>query len=211
MPDTDVSYIDCLLDARGRMGALWCALEFACINPADLKLWCHKRARYVLPTLELVTFIRGVINGRDALEIGSGNGDLGYMLGIRETDSYIQQKRSDLWARMGQVPTNPPAEVVMCDAMRAVYAYRPQVVVGSWITRKFETGIDVEGVDLQASAFGVREEELLERVETYIHVGNEAIHGKKTLLRKPHETVRVPGHLSRHADQNLNVVYIWNR
>ena len=47
--------------------------------------------------------------------------------------------------------------------------------------------------------------------ETYVHVGNHAVHGDKRMLRKPHVRYVLPklGIMSRAADQNQNVIYVW--
>jgi hypothetical protein len=194
------------------MTALHWAWDFAHISPDRLKVWCHKTARYVVPTFELVSCLRHHIGGRSAIEIGSGNSDLGWLMGIPETDSYVQQSPELLaWYRArGQVPTNPRPEVDRLDAMSAIAKYRPQVVVAAWFTRKFEVGKDVEG-KAEASIFGEREEKILEQVETYIHVGNRRVHSQKTLLKKRHEEIELPGHFSRTDDQRTNVIWIWNR
>lgn len=207
-----VNHIDHeVLDEHGRLRALFPAATFQDLHPVALRVWCHQRARYAIPTLELVSWLRARIAGREALEIGAGNGDLGYLAGIRETDSAIQQLDAKAFFLLsGQPPTNPPPTVRRIDALEAVCKFRPRVVVAAWFTRKFEVGKDREG-HAQASMFGVREEEILEQVETYIHIGNENIHSQKTILKLPHETIKFPGLLSRTADQGTNVIYVWER
>jgi hypothetical protein len=211
MQSVPVNHLDrALLDGDGRMRALFPAETFLGFEPDHLKLWCHLRARYGLPTLELVQWLRDKIGGRDALEIGAGNGDLGYLAGIRETDSYVQQtpELRAYFRITGQPSTCPARTVVKLDALAAIKKYRPRVVVASWFTRKFEIGKDVEG-RAQASIYGVREEEILANAETYIHIGHEAQHGGKTLLALPHKAIRFPGLLSRSAQQDGNVIYVW--
>ncbi len=68
---------------------------------------------------------------------------------------------------------------------------------------------DREGT-AQASVYGVDEVALLSRVQTYIHIGHVAQHGRKRLLAHTHEAVHLDGLLSRAADQAGNVIYIWN-
>lgn len=200
-----------VLDENGRLRAAYPAATFTAFPPAQLRLWCHLRARYALPTLELIKWLRNRIAGRSALEIGAGNADLGYLLGIRETDSGIQQGDAKAFFLLsGQPPTNPPPTVRRMDALDAIDKFRPQVVVAAWFTRKFIPGQDREG-QAQGSIFGVRDEDIIDRVETYIHIGNEKIHGQKTALRLPHETIKLPGLLSRTSDQATNVIYVWDR
>lgn len=201
-----VEYLDPMLtDDAGRLRAAFPASVFTALPPSHLKLWCHLRARYVLPTLELVTWLRARIAGRSALEIAAGNADLGYLAGIRETDSGVQQTlECRAYFRItGQPPTNPPPSVRRMDALAAIDKFKPKVVVAGWFTRKFEVGKDVKG-QAQASVYGVREEEILERVETYIHA-------QKTILKIPHETIKFPGLLSRSDDAGTNIVQVWDR
>src|ERR1700730_3374933 len=55
-----------------------------------LQAWCVLRARYQLVTRELVQWLSDRIAGRPALEIGAGMGDLGWHLGIPQTDLGLQ-------------------------------------------------------------------------------------------------------------------------
>src|SRR5579862_6244328 len=57
----------------------------------SFRYFCHQYARYGIPTVELIEFLKKEIGDRDAIEIGAGCGDLGYHLGIRMTDSKIQE------------------------------------------------------------------------------------------------------------------------
>ncbi len=209
-------YLDEVLldpDTR-RLRALFTATQLAAVPVNHLRLWCFRHARYVLPTRELVTWLRARIGGRNAIEIASGNGDLGWLLGIRETDSFVQQEAEHAYHWQGQPRTRPPATVEKLDALAAVRKYDPQVVVGAWFTRKFELERgDIPG-RAQASMFGEREERIFDHksVETYIHVGNLRSHGEKTLLKKRHEAIRLAGHLSRVADEpGTNVIYVWDK
>lgn len=213
LQNVETDYIDrILLDEHGRLRALFAASVFAALPPGHLRVWCHQRARYGLPTMELVQWLRDRIAGREVIEIGSGNGDLGYLAGIRETDSYIQQtpELRLYYGLTGQPPTNPPATVRKIDALQAIAKFKPRVVVASWFTRKFEAGQDREG-EAQANIYGVREEEIVAQVETYIHIGQESVHAQKTIRALPHETIKLSGLLSRTADQGTNMIQVWER
>ncbi|HEY3283412.1 MAG TPA: hypothetical protein VGN26_14180 [Armatimonadota bacterium] len=50
---------------------------------------------YQFPTRELVLWLQELIRGRRAIEIGAGNGWLGWHLGIPMTDSYQQSEHPD--------------------------------------------------------------------------------------------------------------------
>lgn len=212
LPNAATEYLDpLLLDEEHRLRALLPAAEFLKIEPLHLKLWCHRHARYGLPTAELVDWLHHRIAGRSAIEIGAGNGDLGYLAGIHSTDSFVQQGEAlPFYLASGQAPTAPGKDVEQLDALDAIATHRPQVVVAAWFTRKFEIGKDQEGV-AQASVYGAREEKIFERVQTYIHIGHITQHSRKTLLRKRHEEVRFPGLLSRHFEHDGNVIYIWDK
>ncbi len=174
----------------------------------DFRTFCHFNGRYGIPTVELVEFIKKVIDGRDAIEIGSGAGDLGYHLGIRMTDSKIQQDPCVAlqYQAMGQPVIKYPDDVEKIDALYAVKKYRPKVVVSSWITpyspkqRKYNT-----------SPHGVREPEILARVSTLIIVGNLDIHGDKPILKSPHRKLSYPWIVSRAKNPENNRIFIWTR
>jgi hypothetical protein len=91
-----------------------------------LMLWCVKSARYTIPTIELIDFLKARIGNRKAIEIGSGNNDLGWYLGIPQTDSYIQQTEAmkTLYSALGQVPTSPKPDVEKLDAIAAIKKYQ---------------------------------------------------------------------------------------
>jgi hypothetical protein len=59
--------------------------------------------------------------------------------------------------------------------------------------------------------YGVEESVLLENCETYIHIGNEASHTDKRILKLPHETHRFPWLISRASDPSKNVIYVWRK
>lgn len=188
------------------------ASEFLSVPREHLLLFMALTARYVLPTQELIAFLGDQIAGRSALEIGSGNADIYYHLRIRGTDSYIQQS---LEVKMyyehlaKQTPTNPPYDVECLTGEEAVSKYRPQVVIGCYITRKYIEGKD--GVGSQASVYGVKEENILASpsVQTYVHVGNDNTHGTKHICKRPHEVIRLPGLVTRAAEPDKNAIYIW--
>lgn len=207
----DVSYLDeRWLDENGRIRLLP-AEEFRSVPLDHLRIWCHKHARYGIPTLELVEWLREQIDDQMAIEVGAGCGDLGYHLGIIRTDSYIQTdpKVRSYFFSLGQVPVTPPPDVIRMDAERAVRKYKPDVVIASWLTRRFVPGRDRQGVS-QAFAYGAREEEIV-RAATYIHIGNRNVHGEKNILSLPHEEYQFDWLVSRARDQSQNVIWVWRR
>jgi len=177
------------------------------IDRTELRIWCHYRARYLIPTIELINWLSDRIDGRRAIEIGAGNGDLGYHLGILAIDNGCQQyanvKLSYLLS--GQVPTNPPADMKRIDAIQAIHDYRPEVAIGAWITDKFVDG-STEGNIYSPNGY-----QIIQNVE-YIRIGTEKIHGRSKILEFPHETVKPLGLISRTiTNPPDDVIHIWKK
>jgi len=196
-----------LRDEAGRIKLLP-ARAWLMLDPTELRVWCHHHAAYGIPTLELVAWLQKRIAGRKALEIGSGCNDLGYHLGIRQTD--LGQQGDAAWqnhfSSIPQPPTRPRADVERISAAEAVAKYQPDVVIGSWITQLLKEGDDY-GLPL-----GVDERPLINAVDTYIHIGHWRVHAKKRVLRLPHAELRPPGLLSRFVDdQGGNYIAIWEK
>lgn len=184
------------------------------VDPQELISWCYSHGIYGIPTVELVEYLREAIGGRRSLEIGAGRGGLSYHLGIRGTDSMVQTKDEVIlgfYKLTGQAPTKPLRHVQPMDANKAVLKHKPEVVIASWVTRRFIPGQDIEG-KAQAFVHGVDEEEILscESVDEYIHIGNEGSHAQKTILAIPHTEMQPDWLISRSATPAGNVIYQWN-
>lgn len=211
VPAADVSYLDAqLLDENGRVKLLPSAF-YRQLPHDHIRIWCVQRARYTLPTLELVEWLRDRIGERNAIEVGAGMGDLGYHIPLIMTDSGIQRdpKVRAHYLTMQQAPTSPPPDVYEADAKRAIRKFRPEVVVAAWLTRKFILGRDMPG-RAQAFQYGAREEEIV-AAATYIHIGNLEQHDEKSILALPHEEVFAPWLVSRAKDQSRNVIWVWEK
>lgn len=188
------------------------ASELAKVPNVRLRVWCHNRARYLVPTKELVDWLDDLIGGRPALEIGAGMGDLGRLLFIRMTDSAVQTT-PDMrlyYELLGQPITEPPPDVERLEANEAVAKYRPRVVVGAWITQRYQPG-DERPPKVESSVYGVDEVKLLSQIDTYIHIGNMAVHRQKRIFQQQHQTHRLPFLFTRAGDPSQNVVHVWNR
>lgn len=204
----DVLYLDdVLLSSDGRIKLLPAA-KYHEIDYCHLMAWGGMRARYTFPTIELVEWLKDKIAGREALEIGAGNGDLGYHLGIRRIDNYSQlQPDVILWyALHGMEVTQPTPDVEEIDAIDAINKYRPKVVVGSFITQKSYGDVKNSG-----NVYGPEEENILQGTDCYIHVGNENAHGDKRILRHPHQKFKFPWIVTKTIDQSKNVIYQWGK
>jgi len=194
-----------LLDGNGRLRLL-SADELRAIDPLTLRMWCCVRARYLLPTLELVAWLRAVINGEKAIEVAAGMGDLGYHLGIPMSDSYAQQAPDMVqkYALIGNAPTAPPADVERLDAEAAVRRYKPKIVIAAWLTHKYQPG-DANGFE-----HGANEKYIVDRA-TYIFIGNQRVHGAKRILQLDHASYFLPWIVSRSSEPKRDVVYIWRK
>lgn len=196
-----------VLDQDGRIKLLPAA-EWQGLDRTALRVWCHFRAVYCVPTLELVNWLKETIGDRHALEIGAGNNHLGFYLGIKQTDSYMQTDpiSGKYYQMTGQIPTRPGPDVEKLNATQAIAAYRPQVVIGAWITQLWQPG------DEQGSDVGVDEEALIDQVDTYIHIGHDAIHGEKRVLARPHWAFRPDWLVSRMVYQpEGHFIATWER
>lgn len=185
---------------------LKCA-DYDAFSPDVVRLFTHMTARYLLPTVELVDWLKDLIGDRKAIEIGSGTGDLARFLGIPATDNYCQEwpEVKAYYALTGQPPVNYGKDVERLDALEAVEKYKPDVVLGSWVTQWIDPNLPYP--DNGGSMHGVKESELLKKVLTYIVVGAEGIHGRKNILSQPHKVFNVERIArSRRTD---NRVWVW--
>lgn len=178
------------------------------LDRTELRIWCHYRTRYLIPTVELVDWLIERIDGRRAIEIGASNSDLAYYLGIRTIASYPVLYASDRLAPLfpGQIPTRVVSPGFhQMDVMQAILELRPEVAIGAWIPDKFN---DCFGDRLK---YAPNEYQIIQNVE-YIHIGTEKIHGRSKILEFPHETVKPLGLVSRtSANPPDDVVHIWKK
>jgi hypothetical protein len=198
-----------LLDEERHLKALH-AQEYDRYSSDSLRLFCHRHARYGLPTIELVHWLEEQIGNRKAIEIGSGSGDLAHFLGIPATDNRMQEWPTirSLYRLTGQPVIEYPEFVQNLDAVDAVAQYRPDVVVGSWITQWIDPNLPAPKTG--GNVWGVKEDKILEAGCTYILIGNRKIHGDKNIMREPHQELKLPFLRSRATFPFLDRVWIWN-
>lgn len=184
--------------------------DYDYLNSDEIRFFCHQYARYGLPTRELIDYIHDLIGGRKAIEIGSGHGDLGYHLKIPMTDSKIQENSGvrKFYEIVKQPVINYPDDVKKLEAIEAVYYYKPKVVIASWITQWINP---LKVPSSGGSIFGIKEEKLLNLVDTYILVGNLDIHGEKEIMKLKHEKIKLPFIRSRASNPENDMLFIWNR
>lgn len=175
------------------------------------RMFCHVYGRYGIPTNEMISFLREVINGRQTIEIGAGHGDLGFHLGIPMTDSKLQNRPEVKleYMLMGQPTIDYPDDVEEAEAIIAVLKHKPQVVIGSWITAFGNPATHNYGCNL----YGINEDILIDipYVETYIVIGNIDQHGDKPIMKRKHDEYYFDWHVSRAKHQINNRIWIWNK
>ena len=210
-----------LLDAEGFCKPLPYA-ELAAIDKMTFIAWCYRHAIYQYPTAELIEFLEGHLfrgnnfyyNRDEVLEIGAGMGHVGRLLGIRQTDSAVQDTAQirEIYKGLGQKPTIPPPCVERLDAASAVAKYQPKVVLACWVTHKW-----IPGAGMQAGfEDGVEEEKILDAVAQYIHLGNFASHQYKPIRAMPHRVIYSPSAdypdgwlVTRSTQPEQNFCQIW--
>lgn len=164
---------------------------------------------YGFPTTELVEYLGNLINGRRAIEIGAGHGVLAEALGIPGTDSHQQlvPKYRVVYELAGQaiVPYGPNVEKI--DARAAVRKYKPDVVIGSWVTHKY----DPKRPFAAGNEVGVDQKPILRRVKTYVAIGNDHVHRHDPLWDLPHEKIHPAWVYSRAMNGSPDFVATWDK
>lgn len=199
-----------VVDRDGRIRLLPASF-WKSLDPQLVTLWGILATRWGIVTVELVEWLREKIHGRKAIEIGAGAGDLGYHLGIPQTDSYAHAEHPAALARaryIGHPVPRPPFDVRKIDALKAVQALRPEVVIASWVT-EFGT-IPRAGVEDHSCDFGVRETAIV-KLADYILVGNINSHGAKRILELPHEEHKMEWLVSRAFAPEQDRIWCWRR
>lgn len=159
-----------------------------------------KKALYGIPTLELVEYLKPHITS-NTIEIGSGNGVLAKALNIKATDNHTQ---ADFGVRltyllMAQAPVEYGKNVEKIDDVKAIEKYKPDTVIGSWLSDIVNMKIGIKGID----------EESIIKNARYIYIGNKKTHQKKTILKYEHKTIDIEL-VSRTGFEN-NVIWIWDK
>lgn len=195
-----------ILEAPGRPRVLP-ASYYRSTTPHERALACQRHGIYSLPTVELVEFLRDAIDGRSAIEIGAGNGALAAALGIPATDSMMQNDPSvaAIYQVTGQPVVQYGPNVERLDAAAAIAHHRPQVVLASWVTHKYDERRHGAGGNM----FGVVEEDVLADCETYLFVGNNYVHRGKSIWTRPHDKIEPDWVYSRAINGSADFIAAW--
>ncbi len=175
----------------------------ATTTPSERAVFGHRNGIYGFVTLELLEYLRTLIAGRTAIEIGSGRGLLAGSLGIPATDSHMQEwPQVKAYYDMLRQPTITYGQHVEdLDYQAAIRHHKPQVVIASWVTHKYDPSRHEAG----GNEFGVDEAWVIANCEEYIFIGNDAVHGQKPIWALEHTKERHPFIFSRsmHADKEF--------
>ncbi len=203
LPNIDTNYLDKFILEDGAVKPASSSF-FQSLPHQVIQVWCVRNALYQIPTLELIEWLRIKIDGRNAIEIGSGKCGIGRSLGIPSTDNYCQTlpEVRKYYASLRQAVIEPPAFVEKLEAEEAIKKYKPKVVIGSFITQKYRDG------DIDGNMYGPDEESWLGQVE-YIHIGNETTHKNKRILKYSHDAFKASWLVSRSIHQTQNVIWTW--
>lgn len=195
------------LDENGRLKILPASF-WAQTTIEERSMFGVMHAYYGFPTVELVEWLENLINGRRAIEIGAGAGILAEALGIPGTDSYQQTlpKYRAIYALAQQPTVKYGPNVEKIDARTAVRKYKPEVVIGSWVTHKYEPKHPEWG----GNEVGVDQKPILRRVDTYVLIGNEYVHRNNPIHDLPHTTLYPDWLYSRAGNGSRDWIEIWD-
>lgn len=195
-----------VLDERGRMRILPAAF-WAGTTAVERGYFALRHGVYSFPTTELVDYLRELIGDRKAIEIGAGNGVLAEALGIPATDSKQQEveRYAAVYKAIAQTTVPYGENVIEMPAIRAVRYYKPDVVIGCWVTHKWLLSRSAAG----GNEAGIDEEEVLRGCQEYVFVGNTKVHKLKPILALPHTTEHFPWLYSRATNGTPEFVARW--
>lgn len=165
-----------------------------------------KHAMYVLPTIQLIRNLNILIGDSQVVEIGSGNGILGKALGIRCTDNFCQDRPEvkSFYRESGQTPVKYGSHVEKRDAEWVAKKWRPDIIIGSWITHKYNP------LTKTGNVYGPDEEVILDNCKQYIMLGNKGVHRDKPILKyRPDIIDNFPGYVTKSINPENNCVYIF--
>jgi hypothetical protein len=210
--DKPLEHIDDILLRNGELQVLSSA-DLSQINSLELRLWCHKKGIYGIPSIELIAVIKSHLVENKSIEVGGGCGVFGSALQIPSTDSMIQ---NDPMVRMfyqalGQPIVEYGKNVINLEASAAIDQFMPEVVFGSWVTQYVppEKAEELQG---QGSEYGLKESEFLPNIKKYIVYGNDSIHGNKKIFNdtkyKVERIYNGADFFSRASKPELNCLYV---
>ena len=177
-----------------------------------LKIYLFYRNIYGIVTTELVEYLKNEIGDKKAIEIGCGNGTLGRALGIPITDSKSQSfdEIKKMYANFGQPTIGYPEDVEKLEAFEAIDKYKPDILIGSYITHYINPKQPEKGGYDHAP----NEVEMSKLVKKYYMLGNQHTHRHNRLLTNPKvktTNVQEPWIMTRSENTEKNALFIWER
>lgn len=174
---------------------------------------CVKQALYGLPTSELVDWLTRYIADRAAVEIGAGTGALTRALraagvDIRGVDNFLQERPEvrQFYAAIQQPTIQYGRDVEKIDALAAVKALQPKVVIASWFTHKYDPQNHTAG----GNEHGADEAEIIANCDAYVFIGNSGVHAQKPIWKLPHAKFE-PEWLYSRARSGRDFIAVWRR
>ena len=197
-----------VLDSKGRLKVVP-AEVYRSTTLHDRAVFSMRAGLYGLPTVELVAHLKALIAGRRAIEIGAGHGVLALALGIPATDNRQQEDPviKAHYAALQQTTVPYGDNVEKLDALSAVEKYEPEVVIACWVTHLYDPARHEAG----GNAWGVDESALLDRVATYVHIGNEQVHRNKAIWARPHTLSHPDWLYSRAVNGSRDFIAVWEQ
>lgn len=199
---------DLLLGSDGLLRVLP-AREYERVPRPLLMLWAMELGYHLLPTQELVDWLRSEVGGGTAIEICAGHGVLGRALGVPCIDWNVARRFpwvAAMYAAQGQPTPVVGSHCEELEAMEAVAKYRPDVVFGGYVTQRQYPG---EPTTKAGSAYGVDERSLLRHVRKYVVIGSRTTHGGKRIWQDRARDFCPSWVVSRCPDPSDQVIVVW--
>lgn len=197
-----------VLDGDGRIRELPAA-EWLQFPWEEVRMFMHEYPVYVLPTTELLDVLEDLTEGMKTIEIGAGTGSIGRHLGIKMTDSYLQQDNAvvkKLYQFSGQPVIRYLSDVIKADALTAYRRFKPECILGCYVTHRWREGMQ------NGNMYGVDFERLLPLVKRLVLVGNKHIHWENPIMAQNHREIDLQGGIiTRNDDRSADRIFVWDR
>lgn len=175
-----------------------------------LSYWAMLWGYWILPTVELVAWVREQLGDRPAVEVAAGAGVLGRALGIACIDWNTRRHFPEIALITRLAQQRDPARgahVLDEEAWAAIVQRRPRAVVAAYpVQRVYEGDPAVFG----GSRCGIEEWRIVRSVERYLVLGSAGAIGKRKISRLPHRRVRAPGLVTRCLYPEEEYAWIWD-
>lgn len=194
------------LDASGRLRILPAAF-WRDYTQDEISAFCVRHGLYNVPTVQQLHALGMLLADGLALEIGAGNGVLAQALGIRAVDNHMQTwpEIAHIYRSTGQAAVTYGANVINADATAEVMSMQPDIVLGCWITHRYDPALPALGGNMYAPD----ERVIVKLARNYVHVGNSGTHRNKPIHTYPHRIYRPDWLVSRAFAGAHNEIRIW--